>query len=77
LGRRQRLLPCRASLDRSSRGFSPNDFGSLEELSERLLAFQAHYAAIARPFEWSFTRTDLDRVIERVTERDPGIGLAA
>ncbi len=59
------------------KALTPNDFGSLEELSERLLAFQARYAEIARPFEWSFTRTDLDRVIERVAEREPQLRLAA
>lgn len=48
------------------KALTPNDFGSLQELSERLLAFQERYAQIARPFEWTFTRADLERVIERV-----------
>jgi transposase len=51
------------------KALSPNDLGSLEELSERLLAFQERYARIARPFEWTFTRADLERVIERVDEQ--------
>ena len=51
------------------KALTPNDFGSLEELSERLLAFQRRYAEIARPFEWTFTRADLERVIERVDGR--------
>lgn len=37
----------------------PNDFTSLTDLSERLLAFERHYQTIAQPFEWRFTRNDL------------------
>jgi hypothetical protein len=59
------------------KALTPNDFGSLEELSERLLAFQARYAEIARPFEWTFTRSDLERVLAKVAERQPGLRLAA
>lgn len=51
---------------------TPNDFGSREELTDRLLAFQARYAAIARPFEWTFTRTDLERVIARIDRQGRG-----
>ena len=54
------------------KALTPNDFGSLEELSERLLAFQDRYAEIARPFEWTFTRSDLERVLARVADREPG-----
>jgi hypothetical protein len=39
-----------------------NDFASLDELEARLLAFGAHCSAIAKPFEWRFTRLDLHRV---------------
>ena len=58
---------------------TPNDLGSLEELGERLLAFQEHYARIARPFEWTFTRANLERVIERVEgqRREGELPLAA
>jgi hypothetical protein len=59
------------------KALTPNDFGSLEELAERLLAFQAYYAQIARPFEWTFTRSDLQRVIERVEEPGGRPALAA
>jgi hypothetical protein len=48
------------------KALTPNDFGSLEELSERLLAFAARYREIATPFEWTFTRSDLERVLESV-----------
>jgi hypothetical protein len=48
------------------KALTPNDLGSLEELGERLLAFGRRYREIARPFEWTFTRADLGRVLERV-----------
>jgi hypothetical protein len=59
------------------KALTPNDFGSLDELSERLLAFQARYAEIAQPFEWTFTRADLERVLAKVAEREPQLELAA
>jgi hypothetical protein len=48
------------------KALTPNNFGSLEQLAERLLAFGEHYRRIAEPFEWTFTRTDLERVLDRV-----------
>lgn len=47
---------------------TPNDFGSLAELAERLEAFQAHYQQIAAPFDWRFTRQDLAGLLERLGE---------
>ena len=38
---------------------TPNDFSSLAELEQRLLAFQSHYERSASPFNWTFTRHDL------------------
>ena len=40
---------------------TPNDFNSLAALEDRLLDFQQHYQAAAKPFRWRFTRRDLDR----------------
>jgi hypothetical protein len=48
------------------KALTPNDLGSLEELAERRLAFGQRYRQIACPFEWTFTRRDLERVLERV-----------
>jgi hypothetical protein len=42
---------------------TPNDFDSLAAVENRLLAFQRHYATLARPFEWTFTRRDLARLL--------------
>jgi hypothetical protein len=48
------------------KALTPNDFDSLEALAERLLAFGGHYRQIATQFEWTFTRSDLERVLARV-----------
>jgi hypothetical protein len=45
---------------------TPNDFSSLHELAERLLAFERHYETIAQPFEWRFTRQDLMRMLRKL-----------
>ena len=44
---------------------TPNDFASLAEVEDRLLRFQEHYEQIAVPFEWKFTRADLDALLAR------------
>jgi hypothetical protein len=50
---------------------TPNDFSSLAEVADRLLAFQERYEQIAAPFAWQFTRKDLARVMARLAEREP------
>jgi hypothetical protein len=45
---------------------TPNDFPSLQELEKRLLAFQSYYEQIAKPFEWKFTRSDLNALINKI-----------
>jgi DDE superfamily endonuclease len=59
------------------KALTPNDFGSLDELAQRLLAFGEHYREIAKPFEWTFTRSDLDRVLAKIADREPHLRLAA
>jgi hypothetical protein len=59
------------------KALTPNDFASLDDLAERLLAFGEHYRQIAQQFEWTFTRHDLDRVLERIADREPHLQLAA
>ena len=44
---------------------TPNDFADLDTLEQRLLAFGRRYEQIAAPFEWKFTRADLDRLLHR------------
>jgi hypothetical protein len=45
---------------------TPNDFSSLQEVQDRLLRFQAYYETIAQPFEWKFTRADLDDMMNKM-----------
>jgi DDE superfamily endonuclease len=45
---------------------SPNDFTDLDEIRERLAAFEARYNAIAEPFDWTFGRGDLDKLLARI-----------
>ena len=47
---------------------TPNDFADLDALEQHLLAFGRRYQQIAAPFEWKFTRTDLDRVLHRLDQ---------
>ena len=44
----------------------PNDFKSLETLKERILGFQLYYEQIAKPFEWKFTRNDLNIFLNKI-----------
>jgi hypothetical protein len=45
---------------------TPNDFPSLAAVAQRLLQFQSYYEQIATPFEWKFTRADLQKLIEKI-----------
>ena len=49
----------------------PGDFADLEELAERLLAFQVRYNTTAEPFDWHFGRKSLDRLLERLAIHEP------
>ncbi len=50
---------------------TPNDFSSLAQVAERLLAFQLYYEQIAKPFEWKFTRADLHELIHKISRPTP------
>ena len=45
---------------------SPNDFFDLDQIRARLAAFEIRYNAIATPFNWKFTRHDLDDLLKRI-----------
>ena len=49
---------------------APNDFTDLAEVEARLLAFQRRYEQTAAPFDWHFTRSDLDRLLRRLEEHE-------
>jgi transposase len=48
----------------------PADFADLRALEERLLAFQDRYNATASPFDWRYTKTDLDAYLQRLASHD-------
>jgi len=50
---------------------TPNDFASLAAIEQRLLAFQRRYQQTAVPFDWRYTRTDLERLLRRLDEKEP------
>ena len=45
---------------------TPNDFTDLDQIRDRLAAFETRYNAVATPFNWRFTRTDLDDPLHRI-----------
>jgi hypothetical protein len=45
---------------------TPNDFPDPDTLQAQLLAFGRRYQQIAVPFQWKFTRADLDRLTDRL-----------
>lgn len=49
----------------------PDDFIDLAAVTDRLLTFQDHYNATARPFDWTFTRDDLNELLHRIGRHDP------
>jgi hypothetical protein len=56
---------------------TPNDFADLDILAERLIAFQERYERVAEPFAWKFTRRDLDRLLDRLTEHRSSLSSSA
>jgi hypothetical protein len=48
------------------KALTPNDFASVGDLEEHVLAFQAYYEGIAKPFEWKFTRKDLQTLLRKL-----------
>ena len=59
------------------KALTPNDFAGLDALAARIAAFEAHYRQIAQPFNWTFTRADLDALLARLASREPDLQLAA
>jgi hypothetical protein len=51
------------------KALTPNDFPCLEAVAERLANFERYFERIAHPFEWKFTRADLNALIARMRNR--------
>jgi transposase len=49
---------------------SPNDFFDLDQIRARLAAFETRYNAVAQPFNWRFTRTDLNDLLDRLAAHE-------
>ncbi|HZJ50201.1 MAG TPA: hypothetical protein VFF07_04965 [Actinomycetota bacterium] len=49
---------------------TPNDFNDLDDVEQRLMAFERRYEDAAKPFEWKFTRTDLAKLMKRIAEKE-------
>jgi hypothetical protein len=52
---------------------APNDFHDISEVEARLLAFQQHYEQIATPFEWRFTKNDLNALLDRIAAHEDAL----
>jgi hypothetical protein len=50
------------------KALQPNNFEDLDALERHLLAFGRRYEQIAKPFEWKFTRRDLERQLARLDQ---------
>lgn len=49
---------------------SPNDFTDLDQVQDRLTAFQRRYNHTARPFTWKFTPADLQDLLTRIEQHE-------
>jgi hypothetical protein len=49
---------------------TPNDFTSLDQVEDRLTAFERRYNATARPFRWRFTPADLEDLLARIERHE-------
>jgi transposase len=60
---------------------SPNDFFDTDAVAWCLAAFEARYNAVANPFDWRFTRDDLDELMARISAHEqteqPALAAAA
>ncbi len=51
------------------KAISPGNFADLDHLAERVLAFQERYNKAAKPFDWRYTRDDLNNFLHRLGDR--------
>jgi transposase len=57
------------------KAISPIDFADLDALADRILAFQDRYNQAATPFDWTFTRTDLRALLDRLGPAEQSVAL--
>ena len=49
------------------KALTPNDFSSLADVEDRLLDFERYYESTATPFDWRFTKDDIDELMKKLT----------
>ena len=49
---------------------APNDFTDPDQIRGRLAEFETRYNAVAAPFNWRFTRTDLNALLDRLAAHE-------
>jgi transposase len=49
------------------KAIATGDFADLDDLAERILAFEKRYNQAAEPFGWKYTRDDLNRHLDRLS----------
>jgi len=49
---------------------TPNDFTSLDQVEDRLTAFEQRYNQAARPFRWKFTPAELEDLMARIERHE-------
>ncbi|MGH9056124.1 MAG: hypothetical protein ACRDYY_09735 [Acidimicrobiales bacterium] len=55
----------------NARSYTGDDFRDLDQIGERLAAFEDRYNATAQPFDWRFTQADLDELCRRIDAHRP------
>jgi hypothetical protein len=45
---------------------APNDFTDLDQVQDRLAAFEHRYNHTTRPFQWKFTQADPEDLLTRI-----------
>jgi len=49
---------------------TPNEFPSLAAVANRFAQFERHYEQIAQPFQWRFTRGNLNDWLQKLAQQD-------
>jgi len=66
-----RLNQVEVSISISQRkAIAAGDFHDLDQLADRILAFQQRYNTTAAPFDWKHTRSDLNDYLTRLRRPD-------
>jgi hypothetical protein len=53
---------------------TPNDFGSLADVGDRLVGFERYYESMAAPFDWRFTKHDLHALVAKLSTAADAFG---